>query len=335
MRLQRHRGKWAVVWYERGRRHRRSLGTADRAEAERLLPRFIALRDAEAVPTVALIWQRYSEEKAGSAIARRLPSEWKALAPHFGHLRPEEITVARCREYVAARARTGRGAGTIWTELGDLRVALLWAVKRGLIERAPYIERPQKPPARDRYLTREEARRLVDAATMPHVKLALQLLFGTGARIGAILDLTWDRVDFQRRQIRLARDDGKRRKGRATVPMAPGVYEALTEAKAGALTGHVIEYAGRPVASIKRGFAAAVERAGLSNVTPHVCRHSAAVWMAEAGVPMAEIAQFLGHEDSRITERVYARYSPGHLSRAASALDLGHSRTSGRSGDVA
>ena len=32
--------------------------------------------------------------------------------------------------------------------------------------------------------------------------------------------------------------------------------------------------------------------------------------MAEAGVPMSVIAQYLGHSDSRLTERVYAQYSP-------------------------
>jgi integrase len=49
-------------------------------------------------------------------------------------------------------------------------------------------------------------------------------------------------------------------------------------------------------------------------------RHTAAVWMAEAGVPMPVIAQYLGHTDSRITERVYARFSPDYLRGAADAL---------------
>jgi integrase len=44
--------------------------------------------------------------------------------------------------------------------------------------------------------------------------------------------------------------------------------------------------------------------------------------MAEDGVPMGEIASFLGHSDSRITERVYARFSPQHLRRAAKSLEL-------------
>jgi len=46
------------------------------------------------------------------------------------------------------------------------------------------------------------------------------------------------------------------------------------------------------------------------------------VWMAEAGVPMAEIAQYMGHSDPKITYRIYARYSPTYLQRAANALQV-------------
>jgi len=38
---------------------------------------------------------------------------------------------------------------------------------------------------------------------------------------------------------------------------------------------------------------------------------------------MDRIAQYLGHSDSRITERVYARFAPDHLRDEADILDLG------------
>lgn len=44
--------------------------------------------------------------------------------------------------------------------------------------------------------------------------------------------------------------------------------------------------------------------------------------MAEAGVPMEEIASFLGHSDMKITRDVYARFSPNALRDAAAALEL-------------
>ncbi|WP_254701745.1 site-specific integrase [Roseovarius sp. THAF27] len=138
----------------------------------------------------------------------------------------------------------------------------------------------------------------------------------------AVLELTWDRVDFERGQINLRTGEGQR-KGRAIVPMTESLRVALLEARNAALSDYVVEWAGGPVKSIKKSFKVAAGDAGLSEVSPHVLRHTAAVHMAEAGIPMDEIAQYLGHSDSRITASTYARYSPEHLRKAASALEFG------------
>lgn len=76
------------------------------------------------------------------------------------------------------------------------------------------------------------------------------------------------------------------------------------------------------VASVKKGLYEAGERSGVRGVSAHVFRHTAAVWMAESGVRMEEIAQFLGHADMKVTEKHYARFSPDFLRGAASALEF-------------
>lgn len=323
-RLTRLRGEWAIATWRGGKRVRRvTTGTANRTEAERLLADFITRQSRPRQITVATLWQRYRDDNAHKRIAANMAFSGKAVLPFFGDLHPDEITTELCRSYVAKRKRMGRKPGTIWTELNHLQIVLNRAKGARLILHEVVVERPPKPPPRDRRITRAEARRLLDAATYPHVALAIALMLGTGARSGAILTLTWDRVDFDRGLIHYADpDDTGRRKGRATVPMTNDVRERLLDAKAGAITDYVIEWAGRPVKSLKRGFAKAVSDAGLENVTPHVLRHTAATWMAEAGIPMTEIAAVLGHTDSRTTERIYAKFSPAYLRGAISALDM-------------
>ena len=155
---------------------------------------------------------------------------------------------------------------------------------------------------------------------IPHLRLFVVLALATAGRMTAILELTWDRVDLESGVIRLGLGE-RRRKGRATVPMTDRARAALLEAARARTSDHVVEWGGEAVGKIRKAFAAAAKAAGLLWCTPHVLRHTAAVWMAEAGVPMAEIAQYLGHTDSRITERVYARFSPTYLRGAAGALD--------------
>jgi integrase len=96
----------------------------------------------------------------------------------------------------------------------------------------------------------------------------------------------------------------------------------LQEAKAIASSEFVVEYGGERVLSIKKGFGHTAKRAGLPWVTPNVLRHSAAIWMAEGGTRMEEISQFLGHSSTRVTEKVYARFSPTYLRKASSHLEL-------------
>jgi integrase len=51
-------------------------------------------------------------------------------------------------------------------------------------------------------------------------------------------------------------------------------------------------------------------------------RHCAAVWMAQADLPMQKIAQYLRHASTRVTERTYARYLPSFMWDSVEALEF-------------
>lgn len=315
VRLKLYRGKWHAVWLDAGATRRASLRAADRAAAERNLAAFLAANQAPR-ETVAQIMGAYLEDRKGRPSHSRSTDAWKRLQPHFGHLRPADIGRQTCREYTMMRARRVR-PGTIIKELSVLRAALHWHDKHS----PAVIEMPRQPPPRDRYLTREEYRALRDAAPAPHIRLFIIVAYSTAGRRSAVLELTWDRVDFKRGLVQLATHDEHGIKGRALVPMSNSLRTALEEAKQAALSEYVIEYAGRRVHSVRRGFETACVRAGLAGVTPHVLRHTAAVHMAETGLPLVEIARFLGHTNTAITYRVYAVHSPGYLKKAADSLE--------------
>lgn len=313
-RLVLYRGKWCATWNDGETTRRHSFRTGDRKDAER---QFRDFRIADEANTVAAAVTRYLEEKKGRARSHEaMRASWKALEPVCGHLRPDQIDVTFCREFAERRRAQGRADGTIIKDLSFLRAALKWAKKPGAS-----FEMPEAPPPRDRVLTRDEYLRLLDACKGPHIRLFVILALTTAGRASAVLELTWDRVDFEKGRINLSANEG-RRKGRAAPPMNKRAREALEAAHARRSGNRVIEYAGEPVRSIKKAFRYAARRAGLHDVTPHVLRHTAAVWMIEAGIPLEEVAQFLGHTDIKVTYRVYARYRPEHLRKAAAALEF-------------
>jgi integrase len=198
-------------------------------------------------------------------------------------------------------------------------------MKDRLITDRPHIATPQDSPPRDRHMSRAEYARFLAACQTYHVKLFAMLALETAARAQAILDLTWDRVDLERGMVDLRLHRFARMKGRGVKPIGAELVAALSQAKEIALTGHVIEYGGAPVGRIVKGVRASAVRAGMPWITPHVFRHSAAVWLVEDGHSMAAVAQFLDHADSSITERVYARYSPTFLRSMAATLASGSS----------
>lgn len=324
------RGKLALVIWQDGQRRRYSLGTDDPVEARRRAPSLYAELMRPKGKTVADLWTGYQAEMQGRAVLVTMAHNWKALRDRFGPIPGDEITIADCRAHVAERRAIctsrhphGISQGTIHTELGHLRMILLWGEKHRLISRASHIERPAKPKAVDRHLTVAQVQRLIEACDAPHLALFVHLAYATAGRAGAILGLRWDRVDFERDKINLEDPDLLMpHKGRAVVPMTRTLKPRLLTAKAGAISPYVVEWAGRRVGSVKKGLAAAAERAGLPHVSPHMLRHSSAVRQAERGVPMEEIASHLGHSDTSITRRVYARFSPEALSRSRDALEL-------------
>lgn len=319
MRLVKYRGTWAA--YERvdGKPRRTSLRTHDRSEAEQRLVDLQASlkRKAETAGEIMAAYlnergpQLHSIETATFAVRK--------LVPVFDHLRPDQITRPLTRAYALQRRRQGVGDGHIRRELGVLLAALRWHDKAT----PAVVELPPSPPPKDLCLTREQYRALRDAGrATPHLYLFVILAYTTAGRATAVLELKWNQIDFERGLIQLGAGANTSAKGRATVPMTDSARSALEEAKRAAVSDYVIEYAGRRVRSVKRAFKAAVERANLpAGISPHVLRHSAAVHMAESGVPMAEISQFLGHTSTSVTERVYARFSSQYLRKAASALE--------------
>lgn len=317
------RNEICIVWYdEDGKRHRHTLGTADKSEAERLAPALYAELTRPKGSTVADLWKAYEGDMAGRAVVGTMKHTWKALEARFGGMDGDAVTIADCRAHTDARRLAKIKDGTIHTELGHLRMVLLWAGRHGLIDKVPAIERPAKPEPKFDFLTRDEMHRLITSAAIPHIKLFIILAAGTGARSTALLDLEWDRCDLKRGIIDLRNPSiTVPHKGRAIVPMNRTVRVALQEAQPGRSGNYVIEWAGVPVRSVKRGLMFAAKTAGLVHVSPHMIRHSAAVHLAEAGVEMEEIAQFLGHSDVNVTRKVYARFSPNHLRTAAAALE--------------
>jgi len=312
---------YCIVWWEGGKRRRLSLGTTDRVAVEALArTAWAGLARQSALVTVGDFVEAYLgdvDRPDPVPDHRRKREAWVAAKGYWSELIPDQIDEGVSLAYPRWR---NRSANTHRQELSLVRSALAWAVNCNRLTKAPKITLPSLPPSSVAHLTKPQFRTFITACAAPHVRLFAMLAVTTGGRKSALLQARWSQVDFDRRLLDLnPAGRTQNSKFRATVPLNDLIVPELERARADATTDFIIEHRGKPMLDIKKGIAAASRRCGIK-VHPHMFRHSAAVWMAEDRVPMEEIAAFLGHRDIGVTTRVYARFHPDYLRKAARSL---------------
>jgi integrase len=331
------RGCWYVHVNEHGGRSERSTGTAERSEAEGFLGQVIAERRAvsKAGPSprhdvlIGDVMADYLEDCGNDqAQPEVVASRVGKLLDYWGERTVADVTPVNVKGYGQFRKVQ---PGTLRRELGIFRAALNHAVKEQRLKDAPFIRLPEAPPGRNRWLTRNEAARLLWHAraaktdSRAYLTLYVRLALYTGARPGALLQLRWTQVQFNKG------DHGhidfnvpgatRTSKGRAIIPMNAKIKAMMQRAQAthGSDLGPVICRAGKQIADIGKSIESALHRAALEGVTPHTLRHTAGTWLAQRGVPLRQIGGWLGHSDDRTTA-LYAHHHPDYMNEARAAM---------------
>jgi integrase len=202
------------------------------------------------------------------------------------------------------------------------------AARRGLCD-APRFQRPKQPKGRIRWLTEDDAERLIDAAS-PQLRPLIIFLLMTGARLGEALGLDWRDVDLSRAHVSFL--DTKNGESRG-VPLHDRVIDALTALPH--RSGHVFRKPdGKPYPStatkggggqIKTAFAGACKRAGISDLSPHDLRHTWATWHYALNRDMGALMKLGGWK----SERMVLRYAHVNTENLKSTIDRMPWRKSG------
>jgi integrase len=309
---------YCLKYWQEGQRVRLSLGTTDPVAAQITARQLWAGLSHTEYSTLGELVPAYLDSLGGTKDEKRKREAWVAASPYWQGLTVAVIDPETSSAYLCWR---NRSTNTVRIELNCIRCAIAWGVVNKYIETAPKIVVPAPPLSSVGHITKEQFRQFLTGCASPHIALFAMLAVSTGGRKSAILQTKWEQVDLDRGILDLnPRGRVQNRKHRATVGLNEQIIAKLRAAKEVAQSDYIIEQNGQPLQDIKKGVAAASARSDVA-VHPHMFRHSAAVWMAEAKVPMGEIAAFLGHKDINVTVQVYARYNPDYLRGAAKSLE--------------
>jgi integrase len=239
------------------------------------------------------------------------------LTAFFGPFLLSDITRRHVEEYKQARAesvtyrKTLRSAATINREVSCLKHLFKLAVEEGLVERVPVVKLYREDGARERVASPEEYERLL-AAAAPHLRRIITCAYETGMRGAEIKKLTWDKVDMKAGLMRLGTADTKTNEKRL-IPLSPTLRDILDalrqeqrEAKVAPITGHVFTWKGKPMTEgWKKGFTAACQRAGVTDLWFHDLRHTFVTRKVREGWDYKRIMAITGHK----TFAVFQRYN--------------------------
>ena len=319
---------------DHGRDERTGCVEGDRSGAEIRLADYLAQKHASrpavggksGAVSIGEVLRVYAMEHAPTVARPDLIADHiEGLAPFWAHRMVSSIKGQTCRAFAASRSTQSMARH----ELETLRAAVRYFHREYGLDPVPALTLPEKHRSRERWLTRQEAARLLRAAgAMPHLRRFILIALYTGTRTGAVMNLSWmpsvasGWIDLERGILyRIGSSQRKTAKRQPPVKLPARLIAHLTRWRR--LDGNirsVINWNGSSVQSVKKAFRRARIAAGLDDkVIPHVLRHTSATWLMQAGVEMWDAAGFLGMTVEVLT-RTYGHHHPDYQSSAAEAI---------------
>jgi integrase len=229
----------------------------------------------------------------------------------------DEITRDHLAVFVRAQRGAGLAASTINLRLVFIRAVLNAAVEWGWLPAAPKHKTLPVAERRIRWLTREEAARLVGELP-PHLAALARFSLATGLRESNVCRLEWSQLDLERRTGWIHADQAKSRRAIA-VPLNNDAMVVLREQQ-GQHPRWVFPYRGRPLRRANNeGWHSALHRAGLEGIRWHDLRHTWASWHVQAGTPLAALKELGGWASLTMVLR-YAHLATDHLAEHADRI---------------
>ncbi len=272
------------------------------------------------------------------------------ILPALGTLPVNKVTPQHIQGLYGQLTKAGLSGVTIRSIHGLLHRALATALRWNLVSSnaCDAVTLPRYAPAAARPLSRDEIRRLLDAARGHTLEALLTLAVTTGMREGELLGLRWPDIDFQHASLSLQRTvsylsghgfvehEPKTASGKRRVALSGRVLETLTRhrerqrqlrATAGpswqdrdlvfcTATGNYIH-----PGNLIRTFRQVLAKASLPRIRFHDLRHSAATMLLSQGIHPKVVQELLGHRTITMTMDTYSHVLPSLQQEAMQQWD--------------
>jgi integrase len=354
------RGKRSKVWVARWREdlieedgslHRTqrtvvlgSVSDLSRREARSLLQKRVSeINQGRHRARPMMTFEKFAKEhwQPGTLLALKPSSQRiyqfnldKYVLPTLGSLRLCEVNRATIQHLLLALKHEGYASSTLHSIRVTIGKVLHTAVESGYLERNPAVGiqiGAGEPRKRRRVLEPEQMQKLLRKLPEPCRSVVLTAVLA-GLRIGEILALRWNRLDFLRGSIEVSEtySDGqgfgtpKTRSSERVIPMSSALRQVLESHRTICTCREPEDLVfctnkGTPLSPknlYNRALAPTCDELGLPRVSWHSFRHASGTWIGEVGESVKTVQAILGHSDLETTLNIYMHAIPDSQRRA-------------------
>lgn len=337
---------WYGVFTVRGRQKWIRIGRVSKTTAKTILAKLegekekktFGVSEATPIKFFEFIEKYLSYSKTNKALGTYKRDELCSmhLSRFFKDIWLDKITPHDIEKYKIKRLNDGVKARTVNIELRCLSNMLRKAVEWSHLIDNPFskiklLKQHKKLP---RFLTREELKKLIDAAT-PRYKIIIRILVNTGLRESELRHIKLDDVDYENRTITV---HAKKTGDFMVVPLNEEAYtdisflrdkfysttrgQRLLMRTSEQSTYLFCDEKGNPIKKLTSPITKTAKKAGLKGVSPHTLRHTFASHLVMSGVDLRTVQRLLGHKNISTT-MVYAHLTEDHLARGVEKLNWG------------
>lgn len=260
----------------------------------------------------------------------------KKIAPYLGDYDMDELAPITIQQYVTemienGNSRTGKGlsSNSVNGIISVIQSSLQTAYRLGLT--ATYsgdkLQRPKSSEKRVECFTAAEQNKLEEAvmASKKQKHLGIIICLYTGLRIGELLALTWDDVDFKKGEINVSKscycgkhgrvvDSAKTEHSKRVIPLCEPIIKILRKMKKESDSECVISSNGKPITtrSYQRSFENVQKKLHIPHRGFHALRHTFATRALECGMDVKTLSEIMGHKNSTVTLNRYAHSLTEH-----------------------
>lgn len=329
MALYKRKNTWWIDISHNGKRIQKSSGTSDKIAARMLHDKIKSEfwknhhLDEKPIRTWMEAVMRWLSESKHKRSLRDDKVHLRWLDKHLKDHKLHEITRDMIDDLSKLKLKEGVKPASANRMLALIRAILHKAVREWeWLEKAPVIRLYKEDTRRIRWITRDQANRLIQELPK-HLADMCAFSLATGLRRANVTGLQWCDVDLVKRHALIHPDQAKTKKA-IPVPLNEDAI-AVIRKQIGKHHQFVFSYGGsRIIQCSTKAWKKALRRAGIEDFRWHDLRHTWASWHIQSGTTLQELQQLGGWSSFEMVLR-YAHLSSDHLKRAAERINVTNS----------